>query len=109
MLIEAPFYHSENGEPVRQQFIHMPDVAEYCVELPAAARAQKSRMYACHFTQRDTLSLFHADREVFRRAPVYDFSVAANGGEIFYDSFPWRFKSPRFIELSRQALKTLGS
>jgi LmbE family N-acetylglucosaminyl deacetylase len=107
LLIEAPLYHAENGEPVRQRFMTTPGESEITVELAQASREQKASMFACHATQRETLKLFHWDHESFRRAPVYDFSRAPNGGDILYDGFPWCFKSARFVELAREALKAL--
>jgi LmbE family N-acetylglucosaminyl deacetylase len=107
LLIEAPLYHAKGGETVRQRFIAIPGTSEIIVELSPASREQKALMFACHATQRETLKLFHWDNERFRRAPAYYFSEAPNGGEILYDGLPWRLKSARFIELAREALRTL--
>jgi N-acetylglucosamine malate deacetylase 2 len=107
LLVEAPYYHSENGETVRQRFAPggPPPII---VALSAATRELKRQMYACYVTQQDVLPLFHVESESFRAATPCDFSQPPNNGDILYESFGWNRTAAEFVALAQAALDELG-
>ena len=107
-IIEMALYRAaRNGGMVLHEYAD--DANPACdVPLSDLQRAWKSRMMAAHVTQRDLISGFPLDREVFRVAPRHDFRVLPNEGRLIYERQPWGMTGARWCELTREAYRSLG-
>jgi N-acetylglucosamine malate deacetylase 2 len=61
-----------------------------------AALSRKRAALACFASQRDTLALFDPTRELFRPAPVYDFSQPPHLGQLLYERYDWGMTGERW-------------
>lgn len=84
-IMEMTSYHNGGGVLAAGVFLPAADCPETNIELSAAARAIKQRMFSCHATQRQTLALFTIGVERFRPAPAYDFSRPPHDGPLLYE------------------------
>jgi LmbE family N-acetylglucosaminyl deacetylase len=107
-LVEMPLYRAGPAGRVVQAFAPAPGVDEVTVELSAAERRLKEKMFAAHASQRDVLAWFTTERERFRLAPAYDFRLLPNGGALLYESFEWGLSGGRWLRLAQAALEELG-
>jgi LmbE family N-acetylglucosaminyl deacetylase len=69
-------------------------------------RARKAQMLATFETQQETLARFGVRDEVYRLAPVRDFTQPP--AEVLYDDYGWGVTGGRFAELARAARGELG-
>jgi LmbE family N-acetylglucosaminyl deacetylase len=107
-IIDVPLYHAGAAGMVTQQFPPHPAAPEVAVDLDRDAIELKERMIARYATQRRVLTAFKSPIERFRRAPAYDFAVRPNGGNLFYERFPWGLDGAAWERLAREALSELG-
>lgn len=107
ILIEAPFYHAGTRGMETESFLPAQpgttSALTLCQVLTAAERARKQQRLACFTSQREVLAAFPLERELFRIAPLYDFTQPPGPGPALYDSYPWGIKSPQFRELAAAA------
>jgi LmbE family N-acetylglucosaminyl deacetylase len=75
--------------------------------LSPAERELKRKMFDCHRSQSRTLAGFDLAAERFRPAPTYDFSKPPQGGQLYYEMFPWGMDGRRWRELAGEALREL--
>jgi N-acetylglucosamine malate deacetylase 2 len=106
-LVEMPFYRAEGTGWVRQSFIANRAHPELAIRLNEAQRGLKRRMIDAHETQCGTLAPFSLEWERFRAAPIYDFTVLPNGGDLLYERYPWGMTGARWRDLARQAIAVL--
>ena len=106
-IVEMPLYHASPSGWVTQRFIPDPERPELAVWLSSDQRGLKGRMIAAHATQQGTLAAFVSDFERFRAAPVYDFTVLSNGGDLLYERYDWGMTGARWQALVRAALAEL--
>jgi len=99
-IVEFPSYHAgPDGGWVVQSFLPGgPPATE--LSLDTAARARKRLALDCFSTQRRTLAPFSAERELFRRAPDYDFSQPPHPGTLLYERHDWGMTGTRWRELN---------
>lgn len=110
--IESPFYHAgangieteaflpDSNDEQRATIIHM---------LSEDEQRRKRERLACFRSQRETLQVFPLRRELFRIAPVYDFTQPPHPGAAFYDQHSWGITSSRFSELAAAAAEELSA
>ena len=108
-VVEAPFYHAAaNGSMETSAFLACDPSAEPLVcELSPAEQANKRARLACFRSQTETLAQFRTDRELFRIAPVYDFTQPPHPGQLFYQRFPWGMTPEQFRALAAEAVEEL--
>jgi LmbE family N-acetylglucosaminyl deacetylase len=100
-IVEMPYYRLGDAGEEFQDFPPGSDVL--CVVLTENERAAKRRMIKSYQTQKAVLAAFSLECERFRVAPVHDFSQAANGGRVLYDSRPWGMNCAEWLRLARAA------
>jgi N-acetylglucosamine malate deacetylase 2 len=107
LLVEAPFYNiGENGGMRTGHFLTADQLTFDC-ELSATEQRNKRARLACFVSQQSTLAQFGVEREAFRIAPHYDFTVRPHTGRLLYESFAWGMSGDRFCNLSSAALQEL--
>lgn len=82
--------------------------AERTIELNDDQKSQKQKMLNCFASQRETLRWFPVDRELFRRAPLYDFSQPPHAGQLFYDFFDWGMDAATWRRHAHAAERAMG-
>jgi hypothetical protein len=76
---------------------------EVLFELSDAEKERKHRLVSCFTTQSETLKGFHDSTELFRIAPLYDFTRPPHAGKVLYEHYPWGMSVERFCQLALQA------
>ncbi len=108
-IVEMPFYHAGPEGWIRQSFLpHGGTPDEIVIDLAPEDLALKQRMADCHRSQGDTLAGFRLDRERFRLAPPYNFTVLPNGANLLYERHGWNLTGERWQSLVRGAVSDLG-
>jgi hypothetical protein len=82
------------------------DAASFDVEALTLSGAEldlKHRMAASHATQGDTLTSFDLARELFRRAPAYDFTRLPHRGDLLYERHGWNLDRAGWLAAVRAA------
>ena len=78
------------------------------VPLSAVEQQRKRTMLERFRTQQETLAQFSVAVERFRRASrAYDFTRLPNGGDLYYERFPWGLDGQRWLGFVRTALLEL--
>ncbi len=103
-IVEIPLYRAEGDRAVQQSFAPVAGHEATVVTLTSAERALKQQMIAAHATQQHVLAGFSLEREQFRMAPDYDFSLLPNGGCVLYDREEWGIDSGRWLQCVQAAL-----
>lgn len=89
-LLEMTSYHAHSGLLVTGEFLSGREALPQCeIKLTQAERQRKSRMFACHHSQRAVLASFQIDRERLRLAPSYDFTQPPHRGRLWYECLGW--------------------
>ena len=109
-VVEAPFYHAGDGGRMHTgRFLYdEPGCECHVFELSAEEQANKQARLACFGSQAETLAQFSTTQEVFRFAPLYDFTLPPHPGKLFYEQFPWGMSGDRFRALAAEALEQLA-
>jgi len=108
-IIEMPLYRADSRNNwCVQSFADCRAQAAAVIPLSKSEQCLKRRMIAAHETQRQTLSPFRIDREVFRAAPHYDFRSLPNRGLLLYERYDWGMAGARWLHLVKRALRELG-
>ena len=107
LLLEAPFYHAGGGRDgdgdSRMRtgtFLDEDRFPALRLALSSQEQENKRARLACFPTQADTLRQFGTERECFRRAPAYDFSLPPHRGKLLYECFPWGMTGSQFRALA---------
>lgn len=108
-LFEMAGYHAWGGYPVFGTFIpHSPTGPIAELQLSAAERELKRRVFDCHATQKKVLTPFPIDVERFRAAPRYDFRYPPHRGRLLYDQFGWAIDRTQWTHAVTQSLREAG-
>lgn len=107
VLLEMTGYHLHRGAIRTGTFLPAAGVTELSTELSYAERKRKRRMLRAFRTQAATLAQFRVHREVFRTAPVHDFTRPPNPEGAYYDRFAWGLDSRDWPRLVREAVREL--
>lgn len=109
-LLEFASYHAHGAGIRRGAFLDRAAASaddECARELDAPARELKRRMFRRFSSQASVIAEFPVDRERFRVAPHYDFSLPPHAGRLHYETFDWGWTGRRFCELARRARQVL--
>lgn len=108
VLLEMTSYHLRDGALRTGEFLAP---RGFVVErtLSASDRDSKARMFDCHRSQRDVLSAFALEGELYRRAPRYDFGAPPHAPPLHYESLDFGIDHGRWCELARRADERLAS
>jgi N-acetylglucosamine malate deacetylase 2 len=111
-LVEMTSYHAENCVCVTGEFLP-PQGPEYkgasplpatnALELSPADCHRKKAMLDAYASQRLVLESFPVDRELFRPAPLYDFSQPPHEGKLWYECMGWPMTGERWRQLAAAA------
>ncbi len=106
-LVEAPFYHATLQGLETGTFL--PGGPAISIdELSPEEQQRKRERLACFVSQRETLGSFGTEREVYRPAPAYNFTLPPHDGALYYEGFPWGMSGGHFCALAANALQELG-
>lgn len=72
------------------------------VSLPEYNKCLKKMMIDCFVSQKEMLSIFNIEKEVFRIAPVYDFSRPPHNGKLLYEIMDWGMSSSKWRAVVEQ-------
>lgn len=72
------------------------------VSLPEYNKNLKKMMIDCFVSQKEMLSIFNIEKEVFRIAPVYDFSRPPHSGKLLYEIMDWGLNSSKWRAVVEQ-------
>lgn len=104
--LEFTSYHAHKGEIRTGRFLEESG-DERVLALGAPERDRKTRMLECYTSQREMLRWFSVERECFRPAPDYNFTVPPHPGRLFYENFNWGVTGAHWRELAAEALDQL--
>lgn len=109
-IIECSLYHSGDRRRKFEKtgFLPREDVEPITFILTEEERRLKREMLDRFRTQSALLRLFTVEEESFRPAPMYDYTLAPHGGELFYESFDWGIDGARWRREAKAALERLG-
>lgn len=108
-LIEYASYHLLDGRLVSSEFLPRDGFEAITVILTEEDRRIKTVMLERFVTQNGMLRSFTVEKESFRPAPPYDFTLPPHQGSLYYESFDWGVREgARWRELAREALSGLG-
>ncbi len=108
-IIEMTSYHARDGECVAGEFLHSDPTSELVFELSEHQRDTRKRMLDAYTSQRLLLGSFETDRERFRKAPQYDFSMAPHDGKLWYECMGWPMTGEHWRKLARGAIFGTGN
>lgn len=103
-LLEMPFYHADEGDCVKAEFLPGETCPELKITLTMEERTRKQAMMACYYSQRRVLQGFPMDTEKLRPAPEYDFAKPPHAGKLWYEYLQWPMTGERWRELAGKAL-----
>ena len=107
VIVEMPLYRAEGEGLATQSFAPDSNAPIVTVPLSAVEQQRKRTMLERFRTQQETLAQFSVAVERFRRAPDYDFTRLPNGGDLYYERFPWGLDGQRWLGFVRTALLEL--
>ena len=104
--LEFAEYHKDAAG--RLAFCFWPDPASPAVSPEAGPElvARKAAAMACHRSQGRITTWFDPAAEVYRAAPVYDFTGPPPSGAAIYDDWGWAITSARWRTVAAAALRT---
>jgi LmbE family N-acetylglucosaminyl deacetylase len=82
--MEFACYHGKNGYMETGTFLDSSEKI-ITVQLSGECKQIKEKMLNCFNSQKEMLSLFYTDRELFRTAPVYSFITPPHEGTLLYE------------------------
>jgi LmbE family N-acetylglucosaminyl deacetylase len=106
--LEMTSYHLGTDGIRTGSFLPHQDVRSADFVLDAAGRTRKRAMLDCFRSQREMLAHFRRDRERFRVAPAYAFSLPPHDGRLFYEHFAWGMSGAVWRARAREAAYALG-
>jgi LmbE family N-acetylglucosaminyl deacetylase len=99
--IEHTGYHSYKGHQRAGVFCASERTSIASVRLNSEERRLKTAALEAFESQSWLLSVFRVDREVYRAAPMYDFTRPPAPGTFLYDGFGWDMKGKTWLSLAR--------
>jgi len=87
--LEFASYHGRSGALETGTFLPGWGEPGKTMVLCPEEQSLKRAMLECFRSQQAFLQLFPTDREIFRPAPVYDFTQAPHSGPLFYEQQGW--------------------
>jgi LmbE family N-acetylglucosaminyl deacetylase len=105
ILIEFSSYFNKNGGMAVSDFINQNYSSQ--IRLTEPERIKKKLMLDCFKTQKNVLNYFHIEKEVFRKPPVYDYTLPPHSGTLYYELFDWGIKGEQWRKLAYDCLAVL--
>jgi LmbE family N-acetylglucosaminyl deacetylase len=105
VIYEFASYHLSAGNLVTGRF-RGTGTDEWSIALTEDQQRFKRQLIECHWSQRQTLSIFRTEEERFRLAPEYDFRHAPV--ERWYEHFPWGMTGVLWNGLAAEAWHALS-
>jgi LmbE family N-acetylglucosaminyl deacetylase len=102
--IEYAGYHSYRGRQRSGVLWAGERTSTAVVRLDAEERRRKLLAFQAFESQSWLGSVFRLDREMYRAAPVYDFTLPPAPGAFLYNKFGWEMKGRIWLEGAREAL-----
>jgi hypothetical protein len=87
-VIEFSCYHENHG-CIRTSSFLSDDQEVISINLNEEQASLKKRMIECYNSQKDILSLFSVDRELYRFAPNYKYDQPPHEGILYYEKMNW--------------------
>jgi LmbE family N-acetylglucosaminyl deacetylase len=112
-LIESPpiaeFTSYYAGPGGGMHFDFLKKITPYKVEMTLMEEEirLKKKMAECFSSQKSVLDAFPLNVEIFREAPLYDFTRQPHEGALYYENQNWGVKGREWRELARKALREL--
>lgn len=91
-ILEMTSYHHRNGTKITGDFLPVPGVAPRTVQLAEQDIELKRRLFQCYISQGQCLAEFSVEREKFRPAPRYVFTVPPHDGKLNYERYGKRVR-----------------
>jgi LmbE family N-acetylglucosaminyl deacetylase len=108
-IIEMTSYHNKAGHftsgEFRRQDAGAPNAGIFEFSLTPFQRDFKRRLFDCFATQQRVLAQFPIERERFRPAPPYDFTLPPHDGILYYEQFAWGITGEQWRRLATDALR----
>lgn len=108
VIIEFTSYHGNEGSIITAEFLPYKNILSCSLILSEQEMTLKNKMLDCFVTQQKTLSAFRGNKESFRYAPGYDFSIPPHKGKLYYEYFNWGIDGAQWRSNALSALKVLG-
>lgn len=83
--VEFTCYHGRNGYLETGTFLGDSETVK-TIQLSLESKQKKVDMFECYYSQKEMLSLFMVDKEMFRIAPVYSFGSPPHDGKLLYET-----------------------
>jgi LmbE family N-acetylglucosaminyl deacetylase len=90
--MEFTCYHGKNGYMETGTFLDHSEKT-ITVQLSQEKKQMKEKMLNCFNSQKEMLSLFYTDKEIFRTAPEYSFSKLPHEGKLLYEQMDMGIES----------------
>jgi LmbE family N-acetylglucosaminyl deacetylase len=104
-VVEMPYYRATETGETRQTFWPVRGTDLIAVALHPMEMERKRQMLEAYETQRQVLSGFSIDKEQFRIAPNYDFTVLPNDGRLLYERQNWGVTGDKWLRCIRAAIE----
>lgn len=95
---EFTCYHGRNGYMETGTFLGFSENIK-TIHLPMESKRKKEEMLKCYKSQKEMLSLFCVDKEMFRDAPVYSFCTPPHDGKLLYENMNMGIESECWREI----------
>jgi N-acetylglucosamine malate deacetylase 2 len=105
VVVEMTSYYNDHGRFCAGRFLQESSPWSVRAELSPTEQQFKRELFACYKTQTEVLSAFPLDRESFRVAPSYDFTIPPHPGTLYYEMFDWGMSGRKWRELAAGAGK----
>jgi N-acetylglucosamine malate deacetylase 2 len=89
VLMEFALYHAAPDGMAVFRFLPRDECPWILLPLTLEESVLKRQMKACFKTQRRVLAAFPVSVEIFRIAPIYDFTIPPHSGRLYYENFEW--------------------
>ncbi|MDP9034182.1 MAG: PIG-L family deacetylase [Myxococcota bacterium] len=109
LIVEMTGYHDEGGTTVRGEFLCSTERPEAAFQMTDEDIRRKKAMFAAFASQREVLSQFTCQRELFRVAPAYDFGLPPHDGRLHYERFDFGLAAATWRACARAATKKLAA
>ena len=107
IVLELTSYHNLSGTRRVFSFLPFMGTEERTIQLTAAEKGLKKRMYEEFASQQSVLQRFPIDIERFRPAPRYLFTQAPHEGQLDYERFCTMITGAQWRKNAEKALQTL--
>jgi N-acetylglucosamine malate deacetylase 2 len=112
VVCEMSSYHARTNGQDRTRMAFYEFLPGYGREIVTARltrseRYMKAAMIDCFKTQKKILQAVPLDIEIFRAAPVYDFTRPPHPGKPLYESYNWGMTVVKWLKLTQKAIRDL--